>query len=40
MNERVIMKLLEFEAMVRLISERGALSTPFIDVIIFPFLKF
>jgi hypothetical protein len=39
MNERVIMQLLDLEAMVRLISKRGNLSAPGLDGITFPFLK-
>jgi hypothetical protein len=39
MNKRVIMPLLNIEAMVRLISKRGNLSALGLDGIIFPFLK-
>jgi hypothetical protein len=39
LNQRVIMQLLDLEAMVALISKRGNLSTTGLDGITFPFLK-
>jgi hypothetical protein len=39
LKERVIMQLLDLEALVALISKRGNLSAPGLDDITFPFLK-